>query len=86
VVARLIAFVLYVPALLAVAALLPRTIQLLAAGRAAGLYGLLYAGVVFLLGRRAVRVLKGQTQRPWLDALLLGIVDALLVFLALNSR
>ncbi|MFI5345046.1 MAG: hypothetical protein ACHQ51_01610 [Elusimicrobiota bacterium] len=84
--ARLIAFVLYVPAILAVGALVPRTVQIAARGNWAGLYGLLYAGVVILLCRRAVRVLKGLTSRPWVDAVLLAIIDGLMAFLALTSR
>ncbi|MDE2142106.1 MAG: hypothetical protein KGJ84_06825 [Elusimicrobia bacterium] len=84
--ARLIAFILYLPAILAVGALVPRTVQIGMHGNPAGLYGFLYAGVVILLCLRAARVLKGLTIRPWVDVVLLAIVDGLLVFLALTSR
>jgi hypothetical protein len=80
---RLVAFVLYIPPLLAISALVFRTLQLLLVGQAAGLFGLLYAGAVFLLGRRAVRMLKDPTRKPWADVALLSAADLLLLGLAL---
>jgi hypothetical protein len=82
---RLVAFVLYIPPLLALLALVFRTLQLLIGGQAAGLFGLVYGGVIWLLGRRAVRVLKDAARKPWADVALLSIVDLLLLGLTLSD-
>ena len=82
---RLVAFVLYIPPLLAIFALVFRTVQLLIGGQAAGLFGILYAGAAWLLGRRASRVLKDAARRPWADVALLSVVDLLLIGLTLSD-
>jgi hypothetical protein len=83
---QLIAFILYIPPLLAISTLIFRTVQLLIGGHPASLFGLLYAGVLWLLGRRAVRVLKDPARKPWADVALLSVVDLLLLGLALTDR
>lgn len=83
---RVLAFCLYLPPLLAVLALVFRTIQLAIAGNPASLFGLLYAGVLWLLGRRAARVVNDASRRPWADVALLSLVDLLLLGLALTDH
>jgi hypothetical protein len=75
---KLAAFLAYLPVLGALALLCWQCLFLLIHGQGAGLFGLAYTGVMILLGRRAARVLRGQTGRVWLDLTLLLAADALL--------
>lgn len=75
---RLIVFVLYIPVLGAVASLIPKCVMLLVHGRPVGLYGAAYAVALWFVGRRAVRVLRGEIPKPWLDLLLAILADCLL--------
>lgn len=75
---RLAVFVLYLPVLGAGALLVWQCLFLLLHGQPAGLFGLLYAGVLFLIGRRAARIVRGDIARPWADLAAALIADALL--------
>lgn len=82
---RLAAFVLYLPVLGAGALLVWQCLFLLLHGAVAGLFGVVYAGGLFVVGRRAARVLKGQVPRPWPDLVAALVADALLAVIFLNG-
>lgn len=75
---RLAVFVLYLPLLGAGALLVWQCAFLLFHGAGAGLFGFLYAGGLFVIGRRAARVVKGQVARPWPDLAATVAADALI--------
>ena len=75
---RLAVFVLYLPVLGAGALFVWQCLFLLAHGQAAGLFGLLYGGVLVLIARRAARVLRGEVPRPWADLAATLVADALI--------
>jgi hypothetical protein len=82
---RLATFLAYLPVLGALALLSWQCLFLLLHARTAGLFGLLYAGVLVALGRRAARVLRDDASRPWLDLLLLLAADVLLGVIFLHG-
>lgn len=77
---RILVAALYLPVLGALALLAWQCLFLLLHDAPAGLFGLLYAGAAFLLGRRAARIVRGvpETPRLWLDAVLLLAADVLI--------
>lgn len=75
---RLAVFVLYLPVLGAGALLVWQCLFLLLHGQAAGLLGLVYSGALFLLGRRAARIVKHDVSPPWGDLAAALVADALL--------
>ena len=82
---RLAVFVLYLPVLGAGLMLVWQCLFLLLHGQTAGLFGLLYAGILFLIGRRAARVLKGGIPPPWADLAAALVADALLAVIFLHG-
>jgi hypothetical protein len=82
---RLAVFVLYLPVLGAGALLVWQCLFLLVHGEAAGLFGVLYAAGIFVLGRRAARVVKGEVPRPWPDLAAALAADALLAVILLRG-
>lgn len=82
---RLAVFVLYLPVLGAGALLVWQCLFLLAHGAPAGLFGLLYAAVMVLLGRRAARVVRGEIPAPWADLAAALLADALLAVILFHG-
>jgi hypothetical protein len=82
---RVAVFVLYLPVAGAVAVALWQALYLLLRLQPAAAFGLLYAAVLWLVLRRAVRVLRGGVPRPWADLALLLVADALIGFLLVSS-
>jgi hypothetical protein len=82
---RVAVFVLYLPVLGAGALLVWQCAFLLAHGQMGGLFGLLYAGVLFLVGRRAARIVRGDIPRPWADLAATLAADALLAIILLHG-
>lgn len=82
---RLAVFVLYLPVLGAGLLLVWQCLFLLLHGQAAGLFGLLYAGVLFLIGRRAARILKGGIPPPWIDLAAALAADVLLAAIFIHG-
>ncbi len=78
---RLVVFALYLPVLGAGALLVWQCLFLLLHGQIAGLFGLLYTGALVLLGRRAVRIVKGEVPKPWGDLAAALVADALLALI-----
>lgn len=75
---RLAVFVLYLPVLGAGALLVWQCLFLLTHAQAAGLFGVPYAAILFLIGRRAARIVRGDVARPWADLAAVLVADALL--------
>ena len=75
---RLAVFVLYLPVLGAGALLVWQCAFILAHGEKAGLLLLPYAGILFLIGRRAARIVRGDIPKPWADLVAALAADALL--------
>ena len=75
---RLAVFVLYLPVLGAGALLVWQCLFILLHGMPTGLLMLPYGGVLYLIGRRAARVVKGEVPAPWPDLIAALIADALL--------
>jgi hypothetical protein len=82
---KLTTFLFYLPVLGALGLLSAQCAFLLAHASGAGLFGLAYGGALFLLCRRAARVLRGEIARPWIELLLLLAADALLGVIFLHG-
>lgn len=82
---RAAVFVLYVPVLGAGAFLVWQCAFLLAHGEKTGLLLVPYAGVLYLIGRRAARIVRGGVPEPWADLAAALAADALLAVILLNG-
>lgn len=82
---RLAVFVLYLPLLGAGALLVWQCLYLLLRGQAAGAFGAVYAGILFLVGRRAARIARGEIPAPWGDLAATLAADALLAIIFIHG-
>ncbi|MBI5211035.1 MAG: hypothetical protein HY927_13780 [Elusimicrobia bacterium] len=81
-----VAFALYLPVAGALGALVLFCFFLLVKGQRAGLYGLLYAGILYALGRRMAAIFYGRVEGSlWKDIVLMSVADLLLAVLALSQ-
>lgn len=82
-----LAFGLYLPVLGALACLVLLCSFLLAHGKPAGLYGMMYAAAGIVMGRRAFRIYRGEVPADRLlkDIVLLAVCSGLLALIALNG-
>lgn len=82
-----LAFALYLPVLGALAYLSVICVFLIAHGKPAGLYGLMYGAAGLLLGRRAFRIYEGAVPAEQLlrDIVLLALCSVLLAVIAING-
>ena len=82
---RLAVFVLYLPVLGAGALLVWQCAFILAHGEKAGFLILPYAAVLFLIGRRAARIVRDDIPKPWADLAAALAADVLLAVILLHG-
>lgn len=84
---RWLAFALYLPVLGILGYVAALGFWVLAHGRAAGAYALLYTAVLALLCRRAFAVYRGQAEAAglWKDIAAMSVADLLLVVIYLSG-